>query len=158
MTETISRMILETGSGPKGAAVEEASPFLNRELSWLEFNARVLAEADDPAVPLLDRLKFIAIFGGNLDEFFMKRVGGLKLQQQSKSQSLSPDGRTPAQQLAEIGDWVRPRCQEQRALLLEELLPALARNGLELVRYGETLPQPRRPLSRSSSPATSIRF
>lgn len=110
-----------------------ASPFFNRELSWLEFNRRVLAEAEDPAVPLLERLKFLAIFGGNLDEFFMKRVGGLKLQQQSRPLGLSPDGRTPAQQLAEIGAWVRPWQRRQRALLLEELLPELARQGVELI-------------------------
>ena len=135
MTETLSR----TGPGieiaPAGGAAEEASPFLNRELSWLEFNARVLAEAEDASLPLLERLKFIAIFAGNLDEFFMKRVGGLKLQQQSRSQSRSPDGRTPEQQLAEIGAWVRPRLQAQRTLLLESVLPELARNGLELVGF-----------------------
>lgn len=132
MSETVSELSQVPG---EARAVEEASPFLNRELSWLEFNARVLAEAEDPAVALLERLRFIAIYGGNLDEFFMKRVGGLKLQLQSQTPSLSPDGRTPAQQLAEIGDWVRPRYQEQRALLLETLLPELAKFGMELVRY-----------------------
>jgi len=138
MSETLSPISFGSAipeSGAESRAAEEASPFLNRELSWLEFNGRVLAEAEDPGVPLLERLKFIAIFGGNLDEFFMKRVGGLKLQQQSKPINLSPDGRTPAQQLAEIGDWVRPRYQEQRALLLEVLLPELARQGVELVRF-----------------------
>ncbi len=142
MTETIVRIHPETESGSTSAA-EEASPFLNRELSWLEFNARVLAEAEDPGVPLLERLKFIAIFGGNLDEFFMKRVGGLKLQQQSRSQSLSPDGRTPAQQLAEIGAWVRPRQQQQRALLLEKILPELAGHGVELVGFRDLTPPER---------------
>ncbi len=121
-------------SAIEGREAGELSLFFNRELSWLEFNARVLAEADDPSVPLLERLKFIAIFGGNLDEFFMKRVGGLKLQQQSAAPKVSPDGRTPAQQLAEIGEWVRPRYQQQRALLLETILPELAKDGVELVR------------------------
>ncbi|MEO7795702.1 MAG: polyphosphate kinase 1 [Thermoanaerobaculia bacterium] len=135
MTEIISRIGLDSEKAPEIGAVEEVSPFLNRELSWLEFNGRVLAEAEDPSVPLLERLKFIAIYGGNLDEFFMKRVGGLKLQQQSRSENRSPDGRTAAQQLIEIGAWVRPRQQRQRALLLELVLPELALQGVELVGF-----------------------
>ncbi len=135
MSETLSPISLtpETESGSR--ETEDFSPFFNRELSWLEFNSRVLAEAEDESVPLLERLKFIAIFGGNLDEFFMKRVGGLKLQLQGNSPNLSPDGRTPARQLAEIGDWVRPRQRQQRALLRERILPELAAAGLELVGF-----------------------
>ena len=148
MTETISRSEQGTGNALSGVAADEASPFFNRELSWLEFNGRVLAEAEDPSVPLLERLKFIAIFGGNLDEFFMKRVGGLKLQQQSRPHGRSPDGRTPAQQLAEIGAWIRPRQQLQRALLLERILPELARNGLELVGFRDLQPAERAYLER----------
>jgi polyphosphate kinase len=125
---------------PEGGAAEarspySESPFLNRELSWLEFNARVLAEAEDPSVPLLERLKFVAIFGGNLDEFFMKRVGGLKLLLQSLPSGRSPDGRTPAEQLAEIGAWVRIWQPRQRGVLLEGVLPELARHGVELVGF-----------------------
>ena len=139
----------ETVAGrPELPTVEESSPFLNRELSWLEFNARVLAEAEDPDLPLLERLKFLAIFAGNLDEFFMKRVGGLKLQQQSRSHGTSPDGRTPEQQLAEIGAWVRPRLQQQRALLLESVLPELARSGVELVGFRDLQPAERSFLER----------
>src|SRR5262245_14634518 len=132
MLETESTSV-ETAAEAK-PAIEE-TPFLNRELSWLEFNARVLAEAEDPTVPLLDRLKFIAIFGANLDEFFMKRVGGLKLQLQGASGTRSPDGRTPAEQLAEIGAWIRVWQPRQRGLLLEEILPDLSRHGLHLVAY-----------------------
>jgi polyphosphate kinase len=139
MTEALSRMPETAGraaaAGSENPGGEELSPFLNRELSWLEFNRRVLAEAEDPSVPLLERLKFVAIFGGNLDEFFMKRVGGLKLQLQSKTPSLSPDGRTPAQQLREIREWIRPRYQEQRSLLLEQILPELAASGVELLGF-----------------------
>ncbi len=148
MTETGTGIELETKSPQEVGVDRDISPFLNRELSWLEFNARVLAEAEDPDVPLLERLKFIAIFGGNLDEFFMKRVGGLKLQQQSQSQSLSPDGRTPAQQLAEIGAWVRPRQRHQRALLLESVIPELAKNGVELLTFRNLTPAERGFLER----------
>jgi len=119
----------------KAAAAEPL--FLNRELSWIEFNRRVLAEAEDETVPLLDRLKFLAIFGGNLDEFFMKRVGGLKLQLASGSEKRSPDGRTAAEQLAAILEAVRPLYVHQRAVLLERVLPALAAHGVEVVRYRE---------------------
>ncbi|HEX7182632.1 MAG TPA: RNA degradosome polyphosphate kinase, partial [Thermoanaerobaculia bacterium] len=79
---------------------DPAPLFLNRELSWLEFNRRVLHEAEDAATPLLERLKFIAIFDSNLDEFFMKRVGGLKQQLASNILELPPDGQTPRQQLS----------------------------------------------------------
>src|SRR5882724_10465760 len=76
--------------------------YLNRELSWLEFNARVLAEGENEAVPLLERLKFHAIFASNLDEFFMVRVAGLKQQMTGEVGDLPPDGLTPAEQLAAI--------------------------------------------------------
>ncbi|MDX1998450.1 MAG: polyphosphate kinase 1 [Thermoanaerobaculia bacterium] len=126
---------------------ESASPrpvapdarFLNRELSWLEFNRRVLAEAEDPSVPLLDRVKFIAIFGSNLDEFFMKRVGGLKQQAASNLLQLAPDGRSPRQQMAEITQVVRPQVTLQRDLFLRHLLPELGRHGVELVRAASDL-------------------
>src|SRR5579864_4694628 len=87
---------------PAGTAPAEAESreFLNRDLSWLEFNRRVLHEALDERTPLLERLRFLGIFTSNLDEFFMKRVGGLKRQAVSWPGTLSPDGLTPAQTLA----------------------------------------------------------
>src|SRR3954466_4382981 len=91
------------------AEISNLPNLLNRELSWLEFNARVLREAEDPDNPLLERLKFIAIFDSNLDEFFMKRVGGLKQQLPSNVRELGPDrGGPPRQQLAAINAEVRP--------------------------------------------------
>ncbi len=121
---------------PAESGAEALAPFFNRELSWLEFNRRVLSEVEDPAVPLLERLKFLAIFGGNLDEFFMKRVGGLKLQLQSRRAGRSPDGRSAAEQLAEIGEQVRPMVATMRSLLLEKVLPELAGHGVEIVPSG----------------------
>ncbi len=75
--------------------------FLNRELTWLAFNRRVFAEALDESNPLLERVKFLAITASNLDEFFMKRIGGLKQQAIAGMQELTDDGRTPQQQIAE---------------------------------------------------------
>ncbi len=125
------------------AAADEApgaaSIFLNRELSWLEFNRRVLAEAGDPSNPPLERLKFLAIFDSNLDEFVMKRVGGLQQQVEGHVRQLSPDGRTPREQLEEIAAAVRPMVVEQRRLLGEELVPLLARHGLEILFRWEEL-------------------
>jgi polyphosphate kinase len=128
--------------------VVEATDLLNRELSWLEFNARVLHEAADAGNPLLERLKFIAIFDSNLDEFFMKRVGGLKQQLASNVRELDPgtDG-TPLQQLAAINAKVRPMVKRQRRLLNADLLPALAQHGLEVVSWDELRASERRHLA-----------
>ncbi|HEX4961328.1 MAG TPA: polyphosphate kinase 1 [Thermoanaerobaculia bacterium] len=128
--------------------LEVPNPILNRELSWLEFNARVLREAEDPDNPLLERLKFIAIFDSNLDEFFMKRVGGLKQQLASNVRELGPDsGGTPRQQLAAINAAVRPLVTRQRRLLKDELLPSLSQHGLEVVRWGDLKASERRHLA-----------
>jgi polyphosphate kinase len=102
------------------------SLYLNRELSWLAFDARVLHEATDPRVPLLERVKFLAIFSSNLDEYFQVRVGGLRRQAASGVAHGSPDGLTPAEQLAVIRDRVARLLDEQRrclGVLLEELAP-----------------------------------
>src|SRR3954470_2349122 len=87
---------------PRRVTKREPSPlpYLNRELSWLEFNARVLHEARDRRNPLLERAKFAAIFAGNLDEFFQVRIAGLRQQVESGKVARSPDGRTADEQLA----------------------------------------------------------
>lgn len=111
--------------------------FFNRELSWLEFNRRVLNEALDDSNPLLERLKFLSIFSTNLDEFFMIRVSGLKEQIAEGVTKLSRDGLTPAEQIREIRNRVRPMLVEQMFCLQDEILPALIEQGIRIFKYDE---------------------
>ncbi len=113
----------------------EINPFFNRELSWLEFNRRVLNEALDETNPLLERLKFLAIFSTNLDEFFMIRVSGLKEQIAEGVNLLSRDGLSPAGQLREIRERLRPMLAEQMRCLNDDILPALAERGIKIYGY-----------------------
>ena len=110
---------------------------LNRELSWLDFNERVLALAADQSLPLLERLKFCAIFSSNLDEFFQVRVAALKDQAAAGVLLLSPDGRSPGQQLIEIGDRVEDLVRHQEDLFVDVLAPAIAAHGIRLCRWSE---------------------
>ncbi|MCB0107232.1 MAG: polyphosphate kinase 1 [Caldilineaceae bacterium] len=109
----------------------------NRELSWLDFNWRVLAEALDDRTPLLERLRFIAITASNLDEFFRKRVGGLKRQLAAGIANLTLQGWTPDLQLRYIAQAVRPMLEAQSTCLYEQLLPALAEHGIRIFDYEE---------------------
>jgi polyphosphate kinase len=111
--------------------------FLNRELSWLEFNRRVLEEAQDEHVPLLERVKFLAIFSSNLDEFFMVRVARLKRRLEAGDQTTGADGLTPAQALTAISTRVHQLVEQQHRCFLEELQPRLAAEGIHLVRPPE---------------------
>jgi len=106
--------------------------FLNRELSWLEFNARVLALAEDPAVPLLERAKFLAIFSGNLDEFFQVRVAALRDQLAAGLGATSPDGLAPAEHLRAIRPAVERLLVRQGQAFLDDIVPGLANNGIAL--------------------------
>jgi polyphosphate kinase len=108
--------------------------YLNRELTWLEFNRRVLHEAEDPRTPLLERVKFLAIASSNLDEFFMKRIGGLKQQVGAGMRELSVDGRSPQQQIAECYEGIR-RGLKRKQDLLRQLNQELARHGIVVARY-----------------------
>jgi polyphosphate kinase len=111
--------------------------FQNRELSWLQFNSRVLHEAVDSRTPLLERLKFAAIFSSNLDEFFMVRVAALKKQLEAEVSKLSPDGLTPEEQLVEISNSVRPLVKKQENLFEFELRNELANQGILLKNYDD---------------------
>src|SRR5918999_3309308 len=112
------------------------SLFINRELSWLAFNARVLNEALDDRTPLLERIRFLSIFSTNLDEFFMVRVAGLRRQVAAGVVHPSPDGMTPQEQLDAIARTVDELCARARACL-DALLPRLAEHGVRLLRVDE---------------------
>jgi polyphosphate kinase len=111
--------------------------YINRELSWIDFNERVLALAEDDGQPLLERVKFLAIFASNLDEFYMVRVAGLKRQVEAGLSSRSSDGMTPREQLAAIGEKALPLVQRHDRLFLEEILPALGKEGVDVVRWSD---------------------
>ncbi|MEI8280846.1 MAG: polyphosphate kinase 1 [Armatimonadota bacterium] len=108
------------------------SRFINRELSWLNFNQRVLNEAADPLNPLLERLKFLAIFESNLDEFFMVRVSGLIEQVEAGVQMLSPDGLTAGDQLEAIASLSTPMRNRAARILVDDILPQLDRAAIHL--------------------------
>ena len=120
--------------------------YLNRELSWLEFNARVLEEAGDATNPLLERLKFLAIFSSNLDEFFEIRVAGLQQQVYAgvAPQDYGADGMAPAEQLAAISRRAQELVATQYGILREEVFPGLAAGGIERVRSDELTESERR--------------
>src|SRR5687767_8686064 len=107
-------------------------PWINRELSWLEFNARVLAEARDVRVPLLERLKFLAIFSTNLDEFYMVRVAGLRRRVAAGAVPYGPDTLSPSEELDAIRTRTRELLKKRRAVLRDDLLPALESRGIRL--------------------------
>ena len=111
--------------------------FINRELSWLDFNQRVLEEAENPDNPLMERLKFLAIFSSNLDEFFMIRVAGLREQAfgESAPQDYSPDGMTAMSQLKALACRTQELVARQYACVRESIGPAMAAEGFRLLRY-----------------------
>lgn len=111
----------------------EAAQFLNRELSWLEFNRRVLAEAEDPEVPLLERVKFFSIFSSNLDEFFEVRVAGLKQQIESDVVNRSVDGLTATERFQAIQKQVHELVDEQYTCWRKQLVPELASHGIQFL-------------------------
>jgi polyphosphate kinase len=140
-------------SDPAGASCPEPAPpgeieddverlldapdsYLNRELTWLAFTSRVLSAAEDPEVPLLERVKFLAIVGSNLDEFMMKRIGGLKQQFAAGVRTLTADGRSPEQQIRDCYAAIR-ELEGRQSALLRQLVSQLASSGIRLVDYGD---------------------
>ncbi len=111
--------------------------YLNRELSWLDFNARVLALAADNSLPLLERAKFLAIFASNLDEFYMVRVAGLKRRDEMGLSVRSADGLTPREQLARIGEQTQRIATRHARVFLDSVRPALAEEGIHIVTWAD---------------------
>src|ERR1700674_1702456 len=122
-------------AGPNPAP--EAPRYLNRELSRLDFDERVLAMAEDPKLPLLERVRFLAIFSQNLDDFFQVRVAGLKEQVLAAVAVASPDGMSPLEQLRSIRTRVEGMVDRQMGIYNREIVPALADAGIALVRAAD---------------------
>lgn len=137
-------MMLETYAETDGARVwrvggedHNSSRFFNREMSWLAFNGRVLALADDERIPLLDRVRFAAIFSGNLDEFFRVRVAGLSDQVEAGVTAQTPDGRGPQEQIDAIAAIARHQIERAQLLWRDELVPRLERSGVAIVDWDD---------------------
>jgi polyphosphate kinase len=122
---------------PTPALAPPASRYINRELSRLDFDERVLAMAEDPRLPLLERVRFLAIFSQNVDDFFQVRVAGLKEQVLAAISVASPDGLSPVEQLKAIRSRVESLVDRQVGLYKREIVPALAQNGIAIVRADE---------------------
>jgi polyphosphate kinase len=127
----------EIDNRPKQEAPELESPqfYVNRELSLIEFQRRVLDEADDPSVPLLERVRFLSIFGSNMDEFFMIRLAGLKQQVAAGVREPGPDGMTPSEQLAAVRRVANEIKHDARRVWRERLVPALEAEGIRVLEY-----------------------
>lgn len=134
---TVARAMTEVVGKSQPSTQWPDDRFVNRELSWLDFNERVLSLAEDPETPLLERAKFLAIFASGLDEFFMVRVAGLKRQRAAGLTSRSADGLTPTRQLALIAEKVRPLAERHARLFQDEIVPRLEEAGVKIVRWGE---------------------
>src|SRR5213593_246065 len=122
---------------PQEARLSDPENFINRELSWLEFNRRILEEAQDPTQPLIERVKFLTIVSSNLDEFFEIRVAGIKQQIKSETSDIGPDGLSPTDTFDRIRKTVRELVGTQCALWKNELLPELAKNGIYVREMAE---------------------
>jgi polyphosphate kinase len=136
---------------PQSSAPQSLPPelYINRELSWVEFNRRVFGEARDSSHPLLERVKFLSIFDTNLDEFMMIRVAGLKDQIASSKSLRSPDGRTPEEQLIAVRQTLVPLVEEVRQCWRDELVPLLAEEHIYIFEYEQLNETQRKALKRT---------
>ncbi len=134
-SDTVPRVAPQPAAPTTEVTRESTSRFVNRHLSWLDFNARVLALAEEPDRPLLERCKFLAIFSSNLDEFFQVRVGGLREQLHAGVTALSPDGMTPTGQLVAIRARVDELVARQMRIFSNEIIPALDAEGIRICDY-----------------------
>jgi polyphosphate kinase len=128
--------------------LDDSSLYINREVSWLQFNWRVLEEALEEQNPLLERIKFLAIFASNLDEFFMIRVSGLRRQATEGVLATPPDGMTPSEQLAAIRQTLTAHLARQTNCWCHDLLPKLRATGIQICHYGTLEPKQRALLRR----------
>src|SRR6056297_1905336 len=135
--EVLSNKGLNPDGQPSDLKIFGKEYFINYELSWLKFNWRVLHEAQNPNNTLLERVKFIGIVCSNLDEFYQKRVGGLKRQYHAGVRELTIDGRRPEQQLKEIRKNVKKIIKRYRSCYLTELIPALDKQGVHIKHYDQ---------------------
>src|SRR5881275_534601 len=138
MTETSveSRTTAEDGASAE-LELTDASLYINRELSWLDFNDRVLQLAEDERLPLMERVKFLAIYVTNLDEFFMVRVAGLHDQIDARIDARGPDGLSPMATLRGIHEKVTEQDRRHARQFTQKIQPALAEQGIRIVRYEE---------------------
>ncbi len=136
MTETYEEQTHEGDEEPR--SLRDPSLFVNRELSWLQFNDRVLQLAEDETLPLLERLKFLAIFVSNLDEFFMIRVAGVNEQVDARIDARGPDGLSPAEVLREIHNTVREQDRRHARQFAQVIRPQLAEHGIRITTCRES--------------------
>src|SRR5438477_2653069 len=130
--EPPARMEVLQKDGPQEAHLLDPGNFINRELSWLEFNRRVLEEAQDPTQPLIERVKFLTIFSSNLDEFFEIRVAGIKQQIESETSDVGPDGLSPTDTFNAIQRTVSQLVETEYALWNNEIAPALVKHNIRI--------------------------
>src|SRR5437870_7237939 len=135
--EPPARMEVLQKDGPQEAHLLDPGNFINRELSWLEFNRRVLEEAQDPTQPLIERVKFLTIFSSNLDEFFEIRVAGIKQQIESETSDVGPDGLSPTETFNAIQRTAHEMVATQYALWNDDLAPLLAKNGIRIYNVAQ---------------------